>query len=247
MREVRVYSQLPPHNRLLKMIDYSDDVFDAYIIFEHMKHGSLEAYLDSNAIITYAQRLKWSIQAAEGITFLHQFGIIHGDIKPQNMLLDDKLCLRIIDFSGSSVDGLPPLGLESTRYFLPRSMESAMPCTITTDLFALGSSLYHIMRGSPPYANIDDEEVQQLYQQQSFPDLVDVPCGEVISKCWLGNFVSAHAVMAALRSESWHTSTYLSSLRCLLSRFLHTMQSWYHGVICALRAQFSWVESVGGR
>jgi serine/threonine protein kinase len=184
MREVQIYKRLPAHNRLLKMVEYSDDKLEGYIVFEHMRNGSLESYLESGAAISYNQQLRWCIQAAEGVALLHASGIVHADIKPQNMLLDDKMSIRIIDMSGSSIDGLPPLCLESTRFFLPRPMDADMPCSITTDLFALGSSLYQIMQRVQPYAELEADKVELNYKRHIFPDVANLPCGSIISKCW---------------------------------------------------------------
>ncbi|TQV93233.1 hypothetical protein V2A60_010332 [Cordyceps javanica] len=242
MREVKVYGRLPSHKRLLTMISYSDDGPNSYIIFEHLSRGTLEAYLASTAHVTPEQQLTWCIEATEGVAFLHDFGIIHGDIKPQNMLLDSDMSIRIIDFAGSSVDGLKPLCLESTRYFLPRPMDSDMPCNTLTDLFALGSSLYHIMQRAPPYSNRQDDEVVRLYTRQSFPELRDVACGGVINSCWRQELPSANTVLALLHAQHRPVHVF-SSLFSFGFRFLLILRSWYRwGVARPRLFRKTWFE-----
>lgn len=114
------------------------------------------------------------------------------------MRLPDDVCVRIIGFSGSPIDGLPPLCLESTRYFLPRPQPI---CSVQTDLFALGSSIYHIMQRVPPFNELDDDEVEARYKRQDFPDLADVVCGGVIAACWRQQMDSAAAILALLQEH----------------------------------------------
>jgi len=151
-----VYQRLPtPHNRLIRAFSFldddndggggGDDDEDRGLVLEYMPNGSLSAFLESDTKISAAQQLQWCVETAEAVALLHSYGIIHADIRPENRLLDETLGLRIIDLSGSSIDGKPPLPLESTRFYLPRSRRDEMPCSVITDLFALGSSIYQIM------------------------------------------------------------------------------------------------------
>ena len=126
-REYEVYQRLPPaHERLIKMIDYSED---GTLILEYIPSGNVREYIESHkAEITPPQRLQWCIDAAEAVELVHSHDIIHCHIKPENFLLDPDLWLRLIDFSGSSIDGKPPHVLENTRFFLPRSRYDELPC-----------------------------------------------------------------------------------------------------------------------
>lgn len=197
-REFDVYRRLPAHDRLIKMFGFSED---GGLLLEYMPKGSLRAYLESNTDIPISQRLQWGVQAGEAVVLLHSHGIIHADIKPENMLLDKHLGLRIIDLSGSSIDGLPPLSLESARFYLPRSMQDEMPCSVTSDLFALGSSIYQIVTRRQPFDSLKDEDVEARYARKEFPPIDEIPYGDIIRQCWMCEFDSAQAVLDGLIEE----------------------------------------------
>jgi len=113
-REYRIYQRLPRHDRLLKMIDYS---LDGGLILEYMPNGNLREYLQAEAAnLSLTQRLQWACDAAAALHLVHSHNVIHCDVKPENFLLDSKFRLRIIDFSGSSIDGSYFSALENIWY-----------------------------------------------------------------------------------------------------------------------------------
>ncbi|KAG9251635.1 kinase-like domain-containing protein [Emericellopsis atlantica] len=201
-REVEVYQWLPKiHPRLVQMFDYSLDVDDAFVTLEYMPTGTLSKYLASDQPISDAQRAAWCFEAAEAVALLHSHNIIHADIKPENMVLDKNLGLRIIDLSGCAIDVKDPLCLESTRYYLPRDMKTDPLCSVETDLFALGSSLYEIAAGVPPYSQLEDEDVEERYRKGEFPPLQGLMCASVIQACWRCEYISAEDVVAAIQDH----------------------------------------------
>ncbi len=62
------------------------------------------------------------------------------------------------------------------------------------DLFALGSSIYEVLTGKPPYMDLGTQEIQTLYSLQQFPDLVGLDMRDVIRDCWLLQARSAREV-----------------------------------------------------
>jgi len=183
------------------MFDYSLDCDDAFVILEYMPTGTLSKYLASGQPVAHAQRTAWCLEAAEAVALLHSHNIIHADIKPENIVLDENLGLRIIDLSGCAIDGKDPLCLESTRYYLPRGMKASPLCSVYTDLFALGSSLYEIASGVPPYSQLEDEEVEERYKNGEFPSLQGLMCASVIQACWRREYTSAEDVVTAIREH----------------------------------------------
>lgn len=196
-REFRVYRKLPQHDRLLRLIRYSPE---EGLVLQYMPRGNLRKHLrDAVAAITLPERLQWACDAAESLHLLHSHGVIHSDFKPQNLLLDSNSRLKIIDFPGSSFDGIVGSAIENTRFFLLRPLTE--PPTVRTDLFALGSTVYEIMTDRQPYEELSDDEVEALYSQQIFPSVHEVPCGRVIMECWRCEIETAEEVMMLLKAE----------------------------------------------
>lgn len=162
--EFQIYRNLPQHDWMLKLIRYSPE---EGLVLQYMPRGSLRQHLRD--------------------------GIIHSDLKPENLLMDSNSRQKLIHFSGSSFDGIVGSAIESTRFFLPRPLKE--PPTARTDLFALGSTSYEIMTGSQPYEDLLDEEVEVRYSQQIFPSL------QVIMDCWPCGIHSAEQVIMLLKAQ----------------------------------------------
>lgn len=182
-RELEAYQRLStPHNRIILAFDFpeDDDDFDdddKGIVLEYMPNGSLSAFLESDNRFSAAQQLQWCVETTEAVVLLHSCGIIHADIRPKNMVLGKMLGLRIIAFSGASVDGNPPLSLESTCFYLSRNRRDDMPCGVTSDLFALGPSIYQIMTRRQPCKDLSDE-VEARYARKDFPSVSGILYGQ---------------------------------------------------------------------
>jgi serine/threonine protein kinase len=134
-KEASIYRRIGPHERLAQLLGHSRDG----LVLEHIENDDLKTYLQTHDSISLGLKLKWAYQAAEAVDLLHRNGVIHCDIKPRNFLLDATLDIKVIDFSGSSLDGSKPASGEGTRFYLPRHWRDQP--TVTTDLFALGSSV----------------------------------------------------------------------------------------------------------
>lgn len=191
-KEANIYRRIGPHRRLVRLLGHSRDG----LVLEYMENGDLKTYLRAHHSISMSLKLKWAYQVAEAVDLLHKNGVIHCDIKPRNFLLDTALDIKIIDFSGSSLDGSKPASGEGTRFFLPRHWRDQP--TVTTDLFALGSTLYEIFQGTSPCEEIPSDEVGTLFTQKVFPDVSGIPCGQIIKQCWLSQVDSAAQVQTAV-------------------------------------------------
>lgn len=197
--EGRIYQRLGVHPRLVKMKAWDSE--EATLTLEYMPNGTLKNYFSSrNDSISLTQRLQWIAEATEALQLLHSSGIIHCDVGPHNLLLDSDLSLKIIDFSGSSIDKTPSSVCPGVQYRAPDPNwnGSAIPRE-DEDLFSLGSTIYFIITGHAPFHELEREEVEERYLAGVFPDLTDLPCDTIISLCWRQEAKSAQEVLGLVQ------------------------------------------------
>ncbi|OGM45012.1 hypothetical protein ABOM_005771 [Aspergillus bombycis] len=182
--EAQVYRHLGRHKRIARCLHCSDN----YIDTQYEANGDLESYLrDHCASDRFRHRMVR--QAIEAVIFIHGKGVIHSDLSARQFLVDKRRNARLCDFGGSSLHGLDAIIMENATHFLPRDEDA--PNTVQSDIFALGSTIYEILVGHKPYEGLEDEKIQQLYSNKTFPSLDEirvVPWRTVILKCWMSEY-----------------------------------------------------------
>jgi serine/threonine protein kinase len=167
--------------------------FESGIRLEYASKNGLRHYMQNHKI-NNKQRLQWAQQITSALAFVHSMDVVHADLTCGNISLDDRLHAKLLDFSGSSLDGSKPFVVVTASHKYPGDD------LISTqgDLFALGSTLYEILTGKPPYyeLRLKEMEITNLYQQSKFPETRCLgPMGDIITGCWQGRFESANDVL----------------------------------------------------
>ena len=154
--------------------------------------------------IDISLRLQWCKQAAEGLAHCHAHGVLHCDLRPDNMLLDGNLDLSICDFGGSKNAQYYGGGLPDTGFCNPKDEWSDV--TEATEVFGLGSCMYTFMTGLIPHGSSAftarepfdyDEKFARLLNQGEFPDVSALDGGDLIQQCWTGRIISASDVYSS--------------------------------------------------
>ncbi|RSL41363.1 hypothetical protein CEP53_012795, partial [Fusarium sp. AF-6] len=163
-----------------------------------MRNGSVDRYLHSRPGTTLDQRLKWALQAAEGLAFIHSNHVVHCDLSTGNLLLDSALNIKIGDFEGILLHPDGTIALDGgARYNTLSSMprDDQDHCDYQTDRFTLGTAIYSIITGQRLFPDLDpveeDTEVQRRFKAGDFPILPDERGGQIIRKCWMGEYESS--------------------------------------------------------
>ncbi|KAH7334684.1 kinase-like domain-containing protein [Rhizoctonia solani] len=140
-----------------------------------MRNGSLIDYL---AHESSCNRMKLCIELAEIVEYLHGKGIVHGDIKADNVLVSDSRDARLADFGSATLDEYRTLLFTSTLTELPCSIrfaapeildESSQKHTAQSDIYALGMTILQILTGKPPYAEMSNRRVLANVFRGVFP------------------------------------------------------------------------------
>lgn len=196
----RIAQHFDGHIRFVKLIEFSS--VEHILTIEYMPHGTLRDYLQSNGQdITINQRFSWIKAMAEGLDLLHSISIIHCDLTPHNLFLDSELELKIADFGCCSIDQSTSSGVADARFYRPQASWK-LPASFDDDLFALGSCIYEVLTGSPPFENICSPQVRALYRLSQFPDLAGLYFSDIIRDCWLQRATSARSVYSRIL-QSW--------------------------------------------
>lgn len=121
----------------------------------------------------HQQRLSVINQFCSLLDRLHSKGMVHGDVKPSNLVLDDAGNLRFIDFAQTVLEADQPCykWASSTHYDSPSSMRPGATLTRADDLYAAGVTIWHIYVGRVPFENIDIDDLDARIAAGLRPDL----------------------------------------------------------------------------
>ncbi|KAL5560336.1 hypothetical protein UlMin_036547 [Ulmus minor] len=150
--EIKVISRTN-HRYLVKLLGYCHERDNRLLVYEYMNNGSLADLLfKSDAKPTWEERIGIALNVAKGILYLHEecdTPIIHCDIKPENILMDEQKCAKIADF-GLAKLLLPNqtrtvTGFRGTRGYVAPEWHKNMPITVKADVYSFGIVLLEII------------------------------------------------------------------------------------------------------
>lgn len=134
-----------------------------YIVMEYCPMGSLRRIM-RNEKITAAFVWKWMNQLTGTLQLVHEKGIVHHDIKPDNILFTEDRIIKITDF------GLANRGGGTKPYMSPEALswESSAVKDVRADIYALGVTLLELLTGKNPFFGKTEEEILDLHDRKEF-------------------------------------------------------------------------------
>lgn len=129
-----------------------------YIVMEYVEGHTLKELIDQNGPLPVRTAIGITCQILDALTVAHQHGIIHRDVKPQNVIVTDRGKAKLTDFgiareanaSTSTYDGKKVLG--SVHYISPEQAKNTL-ATEESDLYSVGVTLYEMLTGTVPFTS----------------------------------------------------------------------------------------------
>ncbi|KAK3323202.1 kinase-like domain-containing protein [Cercophora scortea] len=204
--EAAVYDRLGDHPLITKCLGLEEVGPNVLALrLERSTIGSIRYYIieHPDKAPPMKDRLRMSLEFAEGMHYLHEKGVIWGDASVRNALFFDDLRVKLCDFGGSTWEGCkfePGEGYE-IRYELPLRGRTRGELTPTAkEIFALGSAIYEMTEWKIPDGDLSEEDVDMKWRRDQRPDpSPDNPAGDVIKKCWLEIYGSVSEAVEDLK------------------------------------------------
>lgn len=155
------------HPNVIPVFDYGRDDGSLYIVMEYVAGPTFKEFLRNEAPLAVDEAIEFTRQILEGLGVIHDAGIIHRDVKPQNVLMVHERLVKLTDFGIARVDaahaGLTDAGtaLGTAAYMAPEQA-SGQGVAPATDLYAVAVMLYEMLTGRLPF--VGDNPVQVMYR-----------------------------------------------------------------------------------
>jgi eukaryotic-like serine/threonine-protein kinase len=173
-QEARAVAKLT-HPNVVAVIDAGEDGGHPYIVFEYIKGETLKQRIGRVGALDTQEAIAYAIEVARGLSVAHARNMVHRDIKPQNVLIDEEGRAKLTDFGISrqlEQDGMTATGrvLGTTDYVAP---EQAMGKGVDprSDLYSLGVVLYEMLVGQVPFHADSQVGVAMKHVNEELPDV----------------------------------------------------------------------------
>ncbi|MBL8891512.1 MAG: protein kinase [Planctomycetaceae bacterium] len=208
-REVQVLAKLS-HPNIVTAFDAREHDDVLYLVTELIEGEDLAKLVARKGRLRPREAMFFIWQAAKGLAYAHQQGIIHRDIKPSNLILEKKRTIKVLDLglarlrqveTGESddstlTDSCRVLG--TARYMAPEQARSAMTADERADIYSLGCTLYFVLTGQPPFRGETEIDTILAHSQEPIPDLPTEIAGRLVPD---GLRQLVYAMMAKLPDE----------------------------------------------
>ena len=150
-QEVEKLLALSTDRYVVQLLDVGWNSTPPYYVMDYLEHGSLEDRLRREVRLAPHDAVEMFEELAQGLMHLHGKGILHCDLKPANVLLDQDSKPRVADFGQSRLSTEDTGALGTLYYMAPEQADLDAVPDARWDVYGLGAMLYCMLTGSPPF------------------------------------------------------------------------------------------------
>src|SRR6266704_3350964 len=211
-REAHILLNLSdPH--IVRIVDYGEDNSMHFIVMDYIDGQNLKYHTLTHGSLEPSRALNYAQQIAEGLDTAFKHGVVHRDIKPQNILINTKGVVKITDFglarSRETVTLTQSNVFMGTAYYIsPEQAESGRSADTRSDLYSVATVLFEMLTGSPPFEGetaVDivikhmNEQVPSICQKRhDLPSEMDIFMQKAMAKSPAERYATPQEFIAAL-------------------------------------------------
>ena len=180
VREAQAIASLD-HPHIVRAYDFDrlDDIH--YIVMEYFEGENLRQLVEREGPLPFEDAVNYLRQAAEGLEHAHRLGIIHRDVKPENLLVNDKGNVKVLDLGLALLDEtafnhqLSSINedkiLGTADYLAPEQAIDSHNVDARADIYGLGGTLYFCLTGHSPFPNGTVSQRLLAHQREPVPSI----------------------------------------------------------------------------
>jgi len=205
-REIRILKALS-HPNIIKLYEVVDVPFKIYLIMQFSSGGDLCKYVRENRKLSEAESCRLFVQIVQGLEHCHNSGIVHRDVKLDNLLIDENKNIKIVDF-GFSVSFKPGQKLKkacgSPSYAAPEIVARKPYNPTSVDIWSLGVVLYAMVCGYFPFQGSSNQELCRRIVKGKFdcPSFMSQDCKDLIRRMLTVDSMK-RAQIQEIKQHSW--------------------------------------------
>lgn len=218
LREIRIEAQLK-HSYILPLFDSGEVDGLPYYVMPHIPGGSLRNRLERETQLPLSDALRITCEVAEALAYAHAQGVVHRDVKPGNILLDESHAFladfgiaRAVSALGGSALSESGLVVGTPQYMSPEQGSESSKVDGRSDIYSLACVLYEMLSGEPPFTGPTAQAIVARHMhdrpralsvvRSTVPEQVEEAIQTALAKVPADRFPTAEQFVAALRSES---------------------------------------------
>jgi serine/threonine protein kinase len=171
--EAKLVAQLE-HINIVPLYTYWQDAQGAFLVMRYIQGGSLRQMIAQQGALPLAQTTRIIGQIAEALHTAHEKSVIHRDLKPDNILIDERGNAYLTDFGiAKQLDKHQSAAddIKGTLAYLSPEQIQGQPVSAQTDIYALGVVLYEMLTGKHPFQDVPVTMMVMKHLQEALPDV----------------------------------------------------------------------------
>jgi len=166
------------HPNIVTVHDFQQDGSTYYIVMEWIEGQDLKKIIRTAGPIPVERMLKLVLQICAGIGYAHRAGLVHADVKPQNILVTGEDVVKVTDFgiaqalASTQRQEKQSVVWGSPHYFAPEQAQGELP-TPASDVYSLGIVMFEMLTGKLPFTGTDQQELALAHIRDAVPHATD--------------------------------------------------------------------------